>query len=52
MDCVKVRCAQIFYNYRALIITKEELDRRIEEIAKEIETKQLSLTLKKKEKKP
>ena len=52
MDCIRVRCAQVFYDYRALIITKEELDRRIEEIAKEVETKQLNLTLKKKEIKP
>ena len=52
MDCIRARCAQIFYDYRALIITREELDRRIEEIAREIETKQLNLTLKKKEKQP
>ena len=52
MDCIRVRCAQIFYDYRALIITKEIMDRKIEEIAKEIETKQLNFTLKKKEKKP
>ena len=52
MDCIRVRCAQIFYDYRALIITKEVMDRKIEEIAKEIETKQLNFTLKKKEMKP
>lgn len=52
MDCIRVRCAQIFYDYRAHLITKEAMDRKIEEIAKEIETKQLNLTLKKKEIKP
>ena len=52
MDCIRAQCAQVFYDYRALIITREELDRRIEEIAKEVETKQFNLTLKKKEKKP
>lgn len=51
MDCVRVRCAQIFYDYRAHLITKEVMDRKIEEIAKEIESKQLILTLNKKEKK-
>lgn len=49
MDCVRVRCARIFYDYRALIITKKEFDERIKEIKEEIETKQLNLTLKKKE---
>ena len=52
MDCIRFRCAQVLYDYRAHIITKEVMNRRIEEIAKEIETKQLNLTLKKKEKKP
>ena len=51
MDCIRVRCAQIFYDYRALIITKKEFNKRIEEIKDEVETKQLNLTLDKKEEK-
>ena len=49
MDCVRVRCAQLFYDYRAHLITREVMDRKIEEIAKEIENKQVNLPLKEKE---
>jgi hypothetical protein len=51
MDSLKVRCATVFYDYRANLINYEEFKRRLKVIDDELESKQTSFTLKSKEKK-
>ena len=45
MDCLRVRCAKVFYDYRANLINYEEFKRRLKVIDDEIKTKQLALDL-------
>ena len=52
VDDTKTRCCNVFYNYRANLINYEEFKRRLKVIDDELETKQTSLKLKEKEKKP
>ena len=52
MDDTRLRCANIFYAYRAHIISYEEFKELIKVIDNEIENKQSSLPLKEKEIKP
>lgn len=49
MDDTRLRCANIFYAYRARIISYEEFKGLIKVIDDEVENKQTSLPLKKKE---
>lgn len=49
MDCLRVRCAKVFYDYRANLINYEEFKRRLKVIDDEFTTKQTSLKLKEKE---
>ena len=49
MDCLKTRCTTVFYDYRANLIDYEEFKKRLKVIDDEPKTKQLNLTLKKKE---
>ena len=51
MDCLKTRCSTVFHDYRANLINYEEFKRRLKVIDDEFKTKQLNLTLNKKEKK-
>jgi len=52
MDDLKTRYTTVFYDYRANLIDYAEFKRRLKVIDDEIETKQLNLTLKKREMKP
>ncbi|MCK5601329.1 hypothetical protein KAR91_05665 [Candidatus Pacearchaeota archaeon] len=49
MDCIKTCCANVWYDYRANIIDYEEFKERLKIVDKEFKTKQLNLTLNKKE---